>query len=287
MSTTKKKQGMRRKVLVLLLLIAAAAVVFGIIQYQKRAASETPAAEVSQLAAGEASESQVVAAMAETMPETEPATEAVTTLTLPAEPAELPVRSCQLDAQPILQNPELPTGCEITSLTMALNYLGYDVDKLTMADDYLIRGEAYQNTFDEAFIGSPYDPTSWGCYAPVIVQTAQNYLADQGGGEVVQDLTGCSLKTLLGQVAGGTPVVTWATINMTPNVEEQYYWTTPDGDDAVFLVNEHCLLLCGYDLDANTVTVCDPLEGKIDYDMDVFENRFELIHRQAVAIYPQ
>ena len=57
MSTTKKKQGMRRKVLVLLLLIAAAAVVFGIIQYQKRAASETPAAEVSQLAAGEASES--------------------------------------------------------------------------------------------------------------------------------------------------------------------------------------------------------------------------------------
>ena len=170
---------------------------------------------------------------------------------------------------------------------MALNYLGYDVDKLTMADDYLIRGEAYQNTFDEAFVGSPYDPTSWGCYAPVIVQTAQNYLADQGGGEVVQDLTGCSLKTLLGQVAGGTPVVTWATISMTPNVEERYYWTTPDGDDAVFLVNEHCLLLCGYDLDANTVTVCDPLEGKIDYDMDVFENRFELIHRQAVAIYPQ
>ena len=127
MSTTKKKQGMRRKVLVLLLLVAAAAVVFGIIQYQKRAASETPAAEVSEPAAGEASESQVVAAMAETMPETEPATEAVTTLTLPAEPAELPVRSCQLDAQPILQNPELPTGCEITSLTMAMNYLGYDV----------------------------------------------------------------------------------------------------------------------------------------------------------------
>ena len=35
-------------------------------------------------------------------------------------------------------------------------------------------------------------------------------------------------------MAGGTPVVTWATISMTPNVEEQYYWTTPDGDDAVF-----------------------------------------------------
>ncbi len=267
----------------LLLLIAAVAVVFGIIQYQKRAASETPAAEVSQLAAGEASESQVVAAIEDTMPETEPATEAVTTLTLPAEPAELP---CQLPAGRTADSAgPSSTGCEITSLTMALNYLGYDVDKLTMADDYLIRGEAYQNTLTRHLSAHLMTPPRGD--APVIVQTAQNYLADQGGGEVVQNLTGCSLKTLLGQVAGGTPVVTWATINMTPNVEEQYYWTTPDGDDAVFLVNEHCLLLCGYDLDANTVTVCDPLEGKIDYDMDVFENRFELIHRQAVAIYPQ
>ena len=39
----------------------------------------------------------------------------------------------------IAQNPELPTGCEITSLTMVLNYLGYNVSKTYMADNYLDR----------------------------------------------------------------------------------------------------------------------------------------------------
>ena len=191
-----------------------------------------------------------------------------TELTVPTEPAVLTASQVELDAQPVLQNPELPTGCEVTALTAALNYLGYPVDKITMADQYLTRAEPYQATFGEAFIGSPHDANAWGCYAPVIVETAQKYLDEQGGGEVAQNLTGCSLKTLLWEVSNGNPVITWVTINLTSRVEERYYWTTPKGEDAVFLINEHCVLLCGYDLNANTVTVCDPLEGKIQYDMD-------------------
>ena len=37
----------------------------------------------------------------------------------------------------ILQMPELPTGCEITALTMVLNYYGFAVDKTVMAAEYL------------------------------------------------------------------------------------------------------------------------------------------------------
>ena len=33
----------------------------------------------------------------------------------------------------IYQEPELPTGCEVTALTMAMNYSGCNVDKYTMA----------------------------------------------------------------------------------------------------------------------------------------------------------
>lgn len=208
----------------------------------------------------------------------------VTEETLPTEPTVLPADSWQLDAQPILQNPELPTGCEATSLTIALNYAGYAVDKLTIADEYLITADPYEATFGEAFIGSPYDPTAWGCYAPVIAKTAENYIAAQGGNETIQNLTGCSLKTLLWEVANGTPVITWATIGMTDEVEERYYWTTADGDDAVFLYHEHCVLLCGYDLNANTVTVCDPLEGRVEYDMDIFEDRYNTMYQQAVVV---
>lgn len=179
---------------------------------------------------------------------------------------------------------ELTVPTEPAVLTAALNYLGYPVDKLTMADQYLTRAEPYQATFGEAFIGSPHDANAWGCYAPVIVETAQKYLDEQGNGEVAQNLTGCSLKTLLWEVANGNPVITWVTINLTSRVEERYYWTTPKGEDAVFLINEHCVLLCGYDLNANTVTVCDPLEGKIQYDMDKFENRYQLVYQQAVVL---
>ena len=37
----------------------------------------------------------------------------------------------------IYQEPELPTGCEVTALTMAMNYSGCNVDKYTMATEYL------------------------------------------------------------------------------------------------------------------------------------------------------
>ncbi|MDY3256762.1 MAG: C39 family peptidase, partial [Ruminococcus callidus] len=36
--------------------------------------------------------------------------------------------SHSINVEAVLQNPELPTGCEITSLTTVLNYWGYDVD---------------------------------------------------------------------------------------------------------------------------------------------------------------
>ena len=40
------------------------------------------------------------------------------------------------------QMPELPTGCEITALAMALNYYGYGIDKVTMAVQYLPKAAA-------------------------------------------------------------------------------------------------------------------------------------------------
>ena len=42
-----------------------------------------------------------------------------------------------IEVTPIYQEPELPAGCEITSLDMLLNYLGFDVDKVDLSDKYL------------------------------------------------------------------------------------------------------------------------------------------------------
>ncbi|MEE0506274.1 MAG: C39 family peptidase [Ruminococcus callidus] len=278
---SKKQLGRRRRTALLLLLALIAAAVY-LLFFRSDSSRNVPTKETTaalqSTAMTETTTTEEIGVLYQgTIP-------VQTELTVPTEPAVLTASQVELDAQPVLQNPELPTGCEVTSLTAALNYLGYPVDKLTMADRYLTRAEPYQATFGEAFIGSPHDANAWGCYAPVIVETAQKYLDEQGNGEVAQNLTGCSLKTLLWEVANGNPVITWVTINLTSRVEERYYWTTPKGEDAVFLINEHCVLLCGYDLNANTVTVCDPLEGKIQYDMDKFENRYQLVYQQAVVL---
>ena len=52
----------------------------------------------------------------------------------------------QLPVPRILQNPELPNGCEITSLCMLLRYLGFDADKCILADRYLPRTETWWGT---------------------------------------------------------------------------------------------------------------------------------------------
>ena len=55
-------------------------------------------------------------------------------------PAEECAARCGVtEIQPILQEPELPTGCESVALTMALEYLGFELEKTTIADQYLIR----------------------------------------------------------------------------------------------------------------------------------------------------
>ena len=47
--------------------------------------------------------------------------------------------SILLPVPQILQNPELPNGCEITSCCEVLHYLGFAPDKCELADYYLPR----------------------------------------------------------------------------------------------------------------------------------------------------
>lgn len=76
------------------------------------------------------------------------------------------------DFEWLSQNPELPTGCEITSLTSVLNYYGINVKKETMADDYLKKGDG---SYYKMFLGNPRDAGSFGCMAQPIVDAANLY----------------------------------------------------------------------------------------------------------------
>lgn len=189
--------------------------------------------------------------------------------------------SIKLDVANINQNPELPTGCEVTSLTIVLNYLGYDVDKLTMADLFLPQGEIGKTDPDVAFIGNPRDKHSYGANAPVLVQTANDYLTKMKSDYHAYNMTGKEFNELENYILDGYPVMVWETINMLESYPSSK-WTI-DNKEIQWYANFHCMVLIGWTEDA--YIMADPLKGIVEYDKDVVLQRYNELGKQAIVIY--
>ena len=191
-----------------------------------------------------------------------------------------------IDADDILQNPELPTGCEITSLTMLLNHIGFDAQKTDLADNYLPKGECGSADFNEVFVGNPRRFYSFGCFSRPIVKAAEKYLRkyDKNGEWLVRNITGCGLDSLFASVDRGDPPVVWASTNMAEIGEGRSWVSSETGKTLVWPLNEHCMLLTGYDIEKNIVYFNDPMIGKTFYSLSEFGSVFETLGRHAVII---
>ena len=187
-----------------------------------------------------------------------------------------------LAVQPLSQYPELPNGCEVTSLATVLNYLGYNVDKTNLSDSFLPKAPVGEADFYAEFVGNPRDDDAFGCYAPVIATTANSYFASVGSALTAREIN-VPFSDLFGYIDSGTPVIVWATQHM----QESYYSVTwnINGKDMTWRTPEHCMVLVGYNMPERTVTVSDPMLGEItSYDMDLFETRYNELYQQAVVI---
>lgn len=193
----------------------------------------------------------------------------------------LPAFFC-LDVAYLAQNPELPTGCEAVSLTTVLNYLGYEIDKCDLVDNYLPQGEIGSTNPNQAFIGSPYDAWAYGCYAPVIVMTANAYLQQVGASERAVDLSGTEIDTLLTQYLYKyeRPVIFWASQNMEP-IRQSTSWVI-GGENITWRGNNHCLVLIGWS--ERGYIFSDPLCGIVEYDKEITALRYAENGMQAVYI---
>ena len=192
--------------------------------------------------------------------------------------------SVNYEMENILQLPELPEGCEVTSLAILLNYLGYDVTHTYLADNYLEQGEVGETSFYEKNIGNPREEgKSWGCYAPVIVKTANKYLYDMKSYYRAYEYTGYDVSELYYQVSLGHPAIVWVTMDFSePYIKrawnvggEVLYWKYP----------LHCVVLSGYDLEKGTVTLTDPLKNEpVTVSSETFELRWKQLESQAVVL---
>ncbi len=194
------------------------------------------------------------------------------------EEKELPV-SASIDMELVYQHPELPTGCESVALTMLLKYYGFELEKTTIASDYLI----YSSNFVEGYVGNPFSTGGAGIYSPGLTRTANKYLDAQGSDLNARNVTDSTPEELYRYVAEGTPVVVWNTVYFLQNQpsgqyqkwgEKLYQWDSC----------EHCMVLTGYDLERNVVIVHDPIEGVVERDAEGFWQRYENLGSMAIII---
>lgn len=182
--------------------------------------------------------------------------------------------SYELEVTNILQNPELPQGCEVTSLAIALNYLGIEADKCDLADNYLPKAKNFIGDPEYYYLG---DPRGDGCYcfSNALITCSNMYAKSNEYVLYYNDLTGLDVNTLYAEVASDRPVIVWGTL----------LWGEPRKYDSGLYSNLHCMVLAGYSED--TVTIIDPIYGEDSKTIskEKFEDIWTKMGSHALVIY--
>lgn len=182
----------------------------------------------------------------------------------------------------ICQYPEMPTGCEATALTMVLNYLGFDVEKETIAADYVKKTD-YPGDFIHYFMGDPFSEKGYGMYSPALTNTANDFLESRNSDLKAYDITGEGMDKICEYVSRGMPVCIWTTyyLERDPKVTKEY---TLNGKDYQWKSNEHCMVVIGYDLEKDTLILANPAEEIKEYPRNLIEKRNRQFDEMAVVI---
>lgn len=193
----------------------------------------------------------------------------------------------------LLQNPELPNGCEITSLTSILNYYGEEVSKMTMVSHFLPMkkivskdGVRYGPNPNEFYVGYPGDNSNaFYAYAKPIVSSANNYLNEHKIERQAYDFTGTSTDQLKEFLNKGIPVLTWVTIDWAaPKTNEALAWIVEGtGEKHVPYINLHAVVLIG--MDEENAYIMNPLKGYESIPIGTFNESFKNLGSKAVVVF--
>jgi len=182
--------------------------------------------------------------------------------TAPPAPVDKPA-SAMIKAPVIKQYPELPSGCEITSLTMLLEYAGFNKTKMELYEEMPkdTTPIQYDNKGNITYWGNPNigyvgDATprakGFAIFHEGLFPMLQSYIP------TAVDLTRQSFDKYEEQIAKGYPVLVWTTIDF--KVPQKWVvWDSPLGPVKTTF-KEHAVLLVGYD--EEYVYVNDPATGQ-------------------------
>lgn len=163
------------------------------------------------------------------------------------------VSSYLISGVPIIQQrPELPTGCEITCVTMMLLYEGFNVDKCELAVEMLYD----EKDPSKGFVGDPFKKSGWTIYPSALKGIIRRRT------DSFVNLTRCSNSDLEKQIQLNHPVTVWGKFND---------------------FKLHCMLLVGYDSDNYYFN--DPWTGRSSWPLDkvTFNQKWEALGKLAVS----
>ncbi|MCL6585664.1 MAG: C39 family peptidase [Anoxybacillus sp.] len=197
-----------------------------------------------------------------------------------------------LDVPLIQQLPELPRGCEVTSLAMLLQDAGVQVDKTVLAKQIKKdptpfqrrNGKVYFGNPHNGFVGDMYSLTTpgLGVYHEPIEELAKQYLPNR-----IVNLTGSDFSELQKYLSQGAPVlvITNSTFRALPESAFRE-WDTPNGPIKITYY-EHSVVITGYDQDY--IYFNDPLSDQKNKKApkDDFLAAWVQMGKQAITYQPK
>ncbi|MGL4911479.1 MAG: C39 family peptidase [Romboutsia sp.] len=196
----------------------------------------------------------------------------------------------RMDVALVSQLPELNNGCEVTSLTMILNYKGVDIDKMTLANE--MEKDNTELVHDEDGDIKRWGNPSNGFVGDVTGKKAMGYAIDpkplsklieryyKGG---YRDLTGCSIGDLEKVLSSDRPIVVWITSKFREDVV-WVNWIDSNNNEVKSTFSTHAITLTGFD--DTYIYYNDPLTNKKDSRVrkEKFIKVWDMMGRKALAL---
>lgn len=190
----------------------------------------------------------------------------------------------------VLQNPELPNGCEVTSLAMVLGSAGRPVDKRALYQNYLPKaglyyqgGVRYGPDPEDLYVGNAASRSGgWYCFEGPVVQAANGWLADHGSDIRATTVSGLSQEELDVYAKTGIPVIVWVTLDYAAPRSSGNSWRLADGTLYCPYSNLHCVVLTG--VSEGQYQIADPINGSCTVSRDVFWSSFSAMGSRAVVV---
>ena len=213
-----------------------------------------------------------------------------------AKPKPLP-QQIVLQATPQAQNPQLPNGAEVTTLSMLLSAVHHPVSKMVLAKKIAIdptkevikryKDAAGQNVYqitqwgdpNKGYVGNMYHAgKGYGVYHGPVLTLLDKIWPKHG-----VDLTGRSFSTILASVGRRHPVEIWTTLNFKPAT---YWisWQSPAGKITA-TPEENAALIVGYNKPAGLIYLDNPGSGTLQkVPLKPLEQSWKQLGSQAVSV---